>query len=995
MRYLAFISYRHRERDRRISALLRRGLENHHLPAGCPLDRKRRVFRDTDELPTSTDLGADIQNALRDSGWLIPLCSEEYMKSRWCLREIEDWIARGRRDHILPVLLSGTPDTAMPESIRDLEPAGDLRGVEGRDLRRAADALVSRLLSRMSGTAEGKVAAAERAFRLIRAVSVSACLAAAVFGFGLYTLRTADMIARNNESIRAATEAALREKELALRERNNALEKTAAYYTDRAWDAVNADRPLEAARLALQGLPEDPEGDAPVSLSAVSALRVALTLPGRTRDDYVLIHAVTPGMTVTGFDPVEVGLSSEHEGADELILNGGNDEKYRLILSTGEITDYNGDLLALAREMGYSRAQKILNNSRDTVYYGREKQMFNDRYGTVLYTLNGEPFYADRIVQEAGGKYMLAWLEDPLPGQERRAAVFRLPSMSMNVPLDGAEALCAIPMEGGIRAAVFPFRGTSVAVLDTAGTLRLYDVNTGRLKRTIEGAWRAAAGIKDTSSALLLTDAEGNGCLMDLMTGEEVYRLESPGRIREIWYCEKKSCLMACCDDGIRLYNFSDGRLLRETLTPSAPLAAQWGGYDPYMFLHEGNKIALLFDDTIDISALKKDVDPLLPGARTLDLPGGENRIRTAFFSADGKYLFLQSATGDLSKWDTRTGSMLWVREADWERAPSQMPSSCLSVDGGAVWRGSRDGSGYERIDPETGETLWVNQVVSGTTLGSLLESPDGALALHVTSGGDACAFDTASGAVLWKRDGLSENCFFSPDGKEITFIRHRGDKKADREWTALTRLEAYTGGSLEERVLQEGQYVYVNTAFDRENRLFVLLKKDERAAYVISLPEGDITPYALPDAVYTDQIICLPDISYEGKPCIEWSDTARGSFIMELLPDGTVGPVLTADSPQGRRLRIGAGSLTVYRGQEACFVSQKTPEGWTKRIERTEDGACLLEIRQGEAFSFVLSPDQESLCVTYDSRPPVLMPLTDTAGLIRQARELTGGMSE
>ena len=163
MRYLAFISYRHRERDRRISALLRRGLESHHLPAGCPLDRKRRVFRDTDELPTSTDLGADIENALRDSGWLIPLCSEEYMKSRWCLREVEDWIARGRRDRILPVLLSGTPDTAMPESIRDLEPAGDLRGLEGRDLRRAADALVSRLLSRMSGTAERTVAAAERA----------------------------------------------------------------------------------------------------------------------------------------------------------------------------------------------------------------------------------------------------------------------------------------------------------------------------------------------------------------------------------------------------------------------------------------------------------------------------------------------------------------------------------------------------------------------------------------------------------------------------------------------------------------------------------------------------------------------------------------------------------------------------------------------------------------------------------------------------------------
>ena len=134
MRYLAFISYRHKDKDRQVSALLRKGLENHRLPSGCPLDRKRKVFRDTDELPTSSDLGADIENALKDSEWLIALCSEEYIQSKWCQREIEDWVSSGRKERILPVLISGTPETAIPESIRDIEPAGDLRSLEGKEI---------------------------------------------------------------------------------------------------------------------------------------------------------------------------------------------------------------------------------------------------------------------------------------------------------------------------------------------------------------------------------------------------------------------------------------------------------------------------------------------------------------------------------------------------------------------------------------------------------------------------------------------------------------------------------------------------------------------------------------------------------------------------------------------------------------------------------------------------------------------------------------------
>ena len=107
--YLAFISYRHVKTDMQVSAFLRRYLENWHLPSSCTLPKKRRVFRDTDELPTSTDLGNDIEQALQNSDYLITICSEEYVTSKWCLREIERYIEMGKKDRILPVLISGFP----------------------------------------------------------------------------------------------------------------------------------------------------------------------------------------------------------------------------------------------------------------------------------------------------------------------------------------------------------------------------------------------------------------------------------------------------------------------------------------------------------------------------------------------------------------------------------------------------------------------------------------------------------------------------------------------------------------------------------------------------------------------------------------------------------------------------------------------------------------------------------------------------------------------
>src|SRR5687767_8865319 len=88
-RYWAFVSYSNK--DRTWSEWLFRKIEGYRVPSrlsagqgGSSFPRRLRpLFRDRDELPTSTDLGAMIKRALTDSRALIVICSPAAAASRW------------------------------------------------------------------------------------------------------------------------------------------------------------------------------------------------------------------------------------------------------------------------------------------------------------------------------------------------------------------------------------------------------------------------------------------------------------------------------------------------------------------------------------------------------------------------------------------------------------------------------------------------------------------------------------------------------------------------------------------------------------------------------------------------------------------------------------------------------------------------------------------------------------------------------------------------
>lgn len=116
--YDAFISYHHVPMDSAIAARLQEYLESLHWKDGTRRKRKLRIFRDKSELSSSYDLNSEIKNILRQSRFLIVICSEETKKS-WCMEEIKMFkeIHNGSTRQILILLTSGERKDIIPNEL--------------------------------------------------------------------------------------------------------------------------------------------------------------------------------------------------------------------------------------------------------------------------------------------------------------------------------------------------------------------------------------------------------------------------------------------------------------------------------------------------------------------------------------------------------------------------------------------------------------------------------------------------------------------------------------------------------------------------------------------------------------------------------------------------------------------------------------------------------------------------------------------------------------
>jgi len=118
-RYRAFISYSHR--DTQWATWLHRSLETYRppkrligqtTPRGPVPPRLAPIFRDREELPSATDLGAVISEALQHSACQIVICSPAAARSKWVNEEILAFKRLGREDAIFCLIIGGEPNAS-------------------------------------------------------------------------------------------------------------------------------------------------------------------------------------------------------------------------------------------------------------------------------------------------------------------------------------------------------------------------------------------------------------------------------------------------------------------------------------------------------------------------------------------------------------------------------------------------------------------------------------------------------------------------------------------------------------------------------------------------------------------------------------------------------------------------------------------------------------------------------------------------------------------
>ena len=112
-RYRAFISYSQKEPDGRWAANLHTWLERYRIPfdlarrlgqSGRRRDFRGTIFRDRDELPAGRDLDDKLKETLRESEFLIVVCSANSAQSAFVNAETGHFKSLGRSKNILPII---------------------------------------------------------------------------------------------------------------------------------------------------------------------------------------------------------------------------------------------------------------------------------------------------------------------------------------------------------------------------------------------------------------------------------------------------------------------------------------------------------------------------------------------------------------------------------------------------------------------------------------------------------------------------------------------------------------------------------------------------------------------------------------------------------------------------------------------------------------------------------------------------------------------------
>lgn len=259
MKYDAFISYRHSELDMFVAKKIHKGLETFKVPRQVRKiggkSKISRVFRDQEELPIGSDLGDNISGALKESEYLLVICSPRTPESYWVQKEIDTFISLHPRDHILAILVEGEPNESFPSQLLNdengnpVEPlAADVRGDNIKEVNKKLKTEIIRLAAPILHCSYDDLRQRHRERRIKKIFSIVTAafviIAALGIGFGIYNARMANEIAKNYKEKQITQSKSLADTSLSLYKEGDL--KTAALVAVSALPSEQNDRPYVA-----------------------------------------------------------------------------------------------------------------------------------------------------------------------------------------------------------------------------------------------------------------------------------------------------------------------------------------------------------------------------------------------------------------------------------------------------------------------------------------------------------------------------------------------------------------------------------------------------------------------------------------------------------------------------------------------------------------------------------------------------------------------------
>lgn len=274
----AFISYRHGDIDSAAALELQKRLERFRAPRGVSDTRKpfKRCYVDEGELSSGYDYAKQLREVLKNSEWLIVVCSGGTRDSRWVNEEIDIFLEYHDRSHVLALLTGGEPEQAFPPRLLEETPRGDLliaadaRGeTRGEVLKKIKGDALLKLAAPMLSTTFDSLKQREKVYRL-RRISAAAAVCAVLSGaFGVYAADKAATISRQARRIEE--------------EYRTALLNESMFLTEQAEKRLEKDDTAGAAALALRALPSQTQ-ERPVLAAAKDVLTKVLgayVMPGK------------------------------------------------------------------------------------------------------------------------------------------------------------------------------------------------------------------------------------------------------------------------------------------------------------------------------------------------------------------------------------------------------------------------------------------------------------------------------------------------------------------------------------------------------------------------------------------------------------------------------------------------------------------------------------------------------------------------------------------